>query len=210
MWEYFLNCTPLKKGTTVRTRTILSLSGPSGAGKTMLAEMLINHFGSNAEMVKSTTTRAPRKTDLPDEFRYIDQDEFTRMIRQSEFAWAVEHGSGSYGTEGSILAEALVKNFGVGVMILTPGAVGDLHSFLKVLTLPDCRYFPVFVLSPGEAQLKGRLRKRGDLAEEKITLRLKQEESWEKDARESNHGFHFIQNDSTPENAFREVLRLLQ
>jgi guanylate kinase len=74
------------------------LSSPSGAGKTTVSRMLLQH-DSRLRMSVSATTRAPRPGELDGrDYHFVDQPRFDHMVEDGEFLeWAHVFGH-SYGT----------------------------------------------------------------------------------------------------------------
>src|SRR6056297_1231032 len=74
------------------------LSGPSGAGKGTLREILFKKV-SNIVFSISCTTRPPRNGELNGvDYRFIDKHEFMKLVDSGQFLeWAEVHGY-YYGT----------------------------------------------------------------------------------------------------------------
>ena len=81
-----------------RRGLMLVLSSPSGAGKTTLSRMLMEH-DHNIVMSVSATTRLPRPGEIEGaDYFFVDNGRFDRMVRDGEFlehATVFEH---RYGT----------------------------------------------------------------------------------------------------------------
>lgn len=84
--------------TLQRRGLMFILSSPSGAGKTTIARKLLAHDGE-IRMSVSVTTRAPRPGEVDgQDYIFVDQAEFDRMVADEQFLeWATVFGN-SYGT----------------------------------------------------------------------------------------------------------------
>ena len=84
--------------TLARRGLMLILSSPSGAGKTTIARMLLEHDPHIRNSV-SCTTRAPRPGEVDGkDYHFVSQAEFDRMADEGEFLeWATVFGH-SYAT----------------------------------------------------------------------------------------------------------------
>ncbi len=145
-------------------RLMVVVSAPSGAGKTSLCQEAARRLARLVHSV-SYTTRAPR----PDEqdgqdYHFVDQPTFQKMIEAGEFAeWALVHGH-LYGTSQLLLQKHFAEGLDVILDIDTQGS-----AKLK-------RVYPrgvfVFVVPPTFAMLETRLRQRRTDSEEEIRRRL--------------------------------------
>ena len=84
-------------------RYAVIIAGPSGVGKTTVADALIERLG-NLEMSRSATTRAKRGDGRDDEYIYLTVDEFKSAIAAGDMAEHAEYGGNLYGTRKSELA----------------------------------------------------------------------------------------------------------
>jgi len=78
----------------------LILVGPSGVGKHTLVSEAIKKYGSLFERKKSVTTREQRTIEKGVEnFTFVSQDEFKKMVDNNEFIeWQEKLGNNLYGT----------------------------------------------------------------------------------------------------------------
>ena len=184
---------------------ILTLSGPSGAGKTTIARNLLDLL-PNAKMVVSNTTRAARVSDIPGEYNHIEMSEFQTLESKGKFLWTAEHGGTHYGTLCQSVFDAATADDRIGIMILTPNVMPILSSYLSNLNA-NTEHIPVFLSAPTDI-LTARLNYRGESAQS-IQTRLFQSADWERDCRASVTPFHFFQNVDSIDDAVNYVLSLL-
>ncbi|MDR2093877.1 MAG: guanylate kinase [Azoarcus sp.] len=144
--------------------TLLTVTAPSGAGKTTLVHGLLRR-DSGLSLSVSYTTRAPREGEANGrEYHFIDIDSFHKIRKAGGFVeWAEVHGN-YYGTSRAWLAEQLEQGRDTVLEIDWQGARQVREAFPDVVS--------VFVLPPSLAELENRLRGRGTDSEEVIARRL--------------------------------------
>lgn len=125
------------------------LAAPSGAGKTTLAQMLVERHADVVFSI-SATTRAPRPGEQDGrDYHFVDDDTFGRMIERNELAeWAVVHGR-RYGTPRREITSALEQGNTVLLDIDVQGARQVRRMFAEALM--------IFVLPPSAEELVRRL-----------------------------------------------------
>ena len=136
-----------------RTRgSIFVISAPSGAGKTTLGNKIIEKE-ENLKASVSFTTRRPRKGEINDQdYSFVSDGVFRKMIERGEFAeWAEVHGN-LYGTSKKRLRGLMRSGFDVILDIDTQGARQIRDSF------PEGVF--IFILPPSMEVLRDRLEKR--------------------------------------------------
>lgn len=143
---------------------LLVISSPSGAGKTTLAHLLAEQ--ERLEFSVSYTTRAPRAGERDGvDYKFVTEDEFSRMVDRHEFAeWAVVHGA-RYGTAIHTVNRALDDGKDYLFDIDWQGGAQIRRQW------PD-ESLLVFILPPSMAELERRLRRRATDAPEAIDRRL--------------------------------------
>ncbi len=146
---------------------LVIVSSPSGAGKTTLARRLLGEFVSRAEFSVSFTTRKPRVGERDGvDYRFVNDDEFDRMVEAGEFAeWAEVHGN-RYGTSREAVDRALVDGRDVIFDVDWQGGQALSGQW------PDDAV-KVFILPPDLATLEDRLHRRATDDEEVIQRRLR-------------------------------------
>lgn len=150
-----------KSSTKQDTQKYIVLIGPSGAGKTTIAQSLVTKFG--LQLHKKHTTRPPRphETDASGEDIFINEDTFASMVNNREFIDTVQ----PFG---------LPYKYGMVPPLNKPGKIGLvlLRSFvLPIFTdlYPNCL---VLHIATPEDKLIRRMQKRGQ-SNEDIQKRIK-------------------------------------
>ena len=127
------------------------IAGPSGAGKTTVADDLILSLG-NLEMSRSATTREKRGDGRDDEYIYLQKDEFLTSISNGDMLEHTEYGGNFYGTRKCELERIWDMNKNP-ILVLDYNGVASLKAKL------DMPVFAVYVYT-SLAEAEARLRKR--------------------------------------------------
>jgi len=140
------------------------ISGSSGVGKGTLLKMFLNKH-PEFKLSVSCTTRQPREGEIHGKnYFFVSQEEFNKLIENSEFLEWAEFSGNMYGTQKAYVEEKLAagKN-----MILELDTVGALNV---KKTMPQACL--IFILPPSFEELEARLRGRHTESEEAIQKRL--------------------------------------
>ncbi len=145
---------------------LLVLSSPSGAGKTTLTRMLLEHC-LDLRFSVSHTTRAPRAKEVDGrDYHFVDRAGFLKLVNQGAFLeWAEVHGN-LYGTSMAEIDRARATAGCTG-MIFDIDYQGARQIRSK---LPDV--VTAFLVPPSMAELEARLRGRASETEETLARRF--------------------------------------
>jgi len=143
---------------------MLILSSPSGAGKTTLTRNLKSE--NNLDLSISVTTRAKRPSEIEGvHYRFIDRTAFDTMRQHNDLLeWAEVHGNG-YGTPRKEVEASLAAGRDVLFDI-------DWQGTQQIVKKARADVVTIFILPPSMAELRSRLIRRAEDAEEVIVKRL--------------------------------------
>ncbi len=142
----------------------LVVSAPSGGGKTTIIRAMLARSNNLYHSI-SYTTRPPRNEvqDLND-YHFISDDKFDRMIADNAFLeWAEVHGF-KYGTSREDLFHLLEAGHDVVLDIDVQGSLQLMETFREAAF--------VFIVPPSKHVLETRLRKRQSETDETLSRRL--------------------------------------
>lgn len=144
---------------------MLVLSSPSGAGKTTIAQKIIESE-RDIELSISTTTRPRRETEIEGkDYNFVDEATFNNMVNRKEF---LEHAlvfGYHYGSPKATIDDRLCKGKDILFDI-------DWQGAQKLKQVSSCDIVTIFLLPPNIETLESRLRKRGQDQEETIRFRM--------------------------------------
>lgn len=141
------------------------IAAPSGAGKSSLVNALMEVDGFVQPSV-SHTTRAPRGQEKNGrEYHFITNEEFDEMVSNNAFLeWAHVHNN-RYGTSKKEIEAKIANGTDLVLEIDFQGAIQVKKIFSNASL--------IFILPPSWEELKARLERRGEDAEDVIQMRLK-------------------------------------
>jgi guanylate kinase len=143
------------------------ISGPAGAGKTTLVEMLVADLENMKESI-SCTTRAPRGDEEHDKhYLFLSPEEFEEKVQADQFLEHVQLFDCAYGTLRRSVVEDLEQGNHVAMVIDTQGALQVKRNFPAKL---------IFVSPPSMEVLEARLVARKTETPAKMAQRLKRAE----------------------------------
>lgn len=145
--------------------SLFIVSAPSGAGKTTLCKKIIETL-DNLRPSVSVTTRKPRTGEVDGEdYTFITEKRFRRMIAKGDFVeWAEVHGN-LYGTVKKRLERIIASGNDVILDIDTQGARQIKKTYGNGVF--------IFILPPSMTELRNRLEKRMSNTREDMERRLK-------------------------------------
>mgnify|MGYP001420154022 CR=1 FL=1 len=156
----------IKKVTNVqRTGIMLVVSSPSGAGKTTLANKLLEE-DKDIELSISVTTRKKRKEEKnKKDYIFIDESDFNKMVKYDELLeYALVFGN-KYGTPKEPIYEKLKRGKDILFDIDWQGTQALKEKELKKIV-------SVFILPPSKKDLEKRLISRGQDSDKEVKKRM--------------------------------------
>ena len=148
-----------------RRGLMLILSAPSGAGKTTLAKMLLEH-DQHLHTSISVTTRQKREGEIEGkDYYFIDEEKFEQMVDKKEFIEHVTVHDNKYGTPRIFVEEYMEKGEDLLFEI-------DWQGGRKLTSMAREDVVSVFILPPSKADLVQRLQKRNKDSSSSISQRL--------------------------------------
>ncbi len=127
------------------------IAGPSGAGKTTVADSLIATLG-NLEMSRSATTRQKRGDGRDDEYVYISVDEFKESIENGDVLEHTEYSGNFYGTRKC----ELDRIFEMGKYPILVLDYNGVRSLKERLDYPVYAFYVYTTLKEAEKRLTAR------------------------------------------------------
>lgn len=144
---------------------VFVVAAPSGAGKSSLVKALME-LDARVHPSVSHTTRAPRGQEKHGrEYFFVSEAEFDAMVQGHAFLeWAHVHGC-RYGTSKKVIEERIAQGADVVLEIDFQGALQIKNIFSNAVL--------IFILPPSMQELRARLERRGEDANDVIELRLR-------------------------------------
>jgi len=178
------------------TGRMLVISGPSGAGKSTICKKLLED--ARVLFSVSATTRKPRPGEVDGrDYKFLQREDFRRMIEEGAFLEHAEVYGNLYGTLRAPMRDALEQGKVYLLEIDVQGA-----NQLRALGEPGLY---VFIAPPDFEELRKRLVGRGTEAPEVLERRLhKAEDEW----RERVNYNHIVVNDELSR-AVAEIRRIV-
>lgn len=181
---------------------LVTVSGANGSGTTMLSHYLAEHCGFNSIETYTTRSRLPHGASLR-EFVCVSNQEFERRRIEGEFLLTTSTYGTSYGVLRRSIGKAFIRQDGPSFINIPFEWVDEIAVFAGY-TAPRLMA-SIYLLSPKQQVLQGRLRERGD-SFEKIKERIRQSILGDQRA-QSPRDLHieFLSNDGTPEELFAKT-----
>ncbi|XP_058250921.1 guanylate kinase-like isoform X2 [Hemibagrus wyckioides] len=140
------------------------LSGPSGAGKTRLLEMLLKEFDGVFGYVVSHTTRKPRPGEEDVKYYHVSREEMQAGITKGDFIESAEFSGNMYGTSKAAVQAVQDQNL---IAIWAVNMQG-----VKSIKKTNLNPIYISIQPPSMDVLEKRLRARKTENEESLQKRL--------------------------------------
>ena len=152
--------------TANRRGLMFVLSSPSGAGKSTIAQLLLNE-DNNLDLSVSVTTREKRSSEVDGvHYHFRTREQFEKMVEHEELLeWAEVHGN-YYGTPRQFVEEKLQAGTDVLFDI-------DVQGTYQINEKMPEDVATIFILPPSIAEMKSRLKRRAEDSDEVILRRMK-------------------------------------
>ena len=146
-------------------RQLFIMVGPSGVGKNSIVRKILDSL-PNIFQMPTATTRLPRPDELNGrEHYFFSEQEFSQLIAQGELIeWQQVHGN-LYGAMKSVLLKGFDSDNDFIADLEVLGAQTIKKLFLDNVIL-------IFLIPPTLEDLENRIRERGSITEEEISIRL--------------------------------------
>ena len=148
------------------TGKLFIISAPSGAGKTSLSRALIANSPDNILSVSHTTRQRRAGEAHGEDYFFIDQPEFLKMVDDGIFLEYAEVYGNYYGTSKLAVRDFMDKGLNVILDIDWQGARNVRSAIPEAVSIS--------VLPPSIPELERRLRSRGSDTEDVIQNRMRQ------------------------------------
>ena len=152
--------------TANRRGLMFVLSSPSGAGKSTIAQLLLNE-DDNLDLSVSVTTREKRSSEVDGvHYHFRTREQFEKMVEHDELLeWAEVHGN-YYGTPRQFVEDKLQAGTDVLFDI-------DVQGTYQINEKMPEDVATIFILPPSIAEMKSRLKRRAEDSDEVILRRMK-------------------------------------
>lgn len=145
---------------------LITISGPSGVGKTTVAEKILSEHADTFSAVTTVTTRGPRLGEINGvDYHFQTRSEFLENLSAGHFLEHAEVFGNLYGTPKHGVQEVLARGKNACLIVDVQGAAQIREAMPEAIT--------VFISPPSIGELMSRLFVRGTDTQEVIGRRIK-------------------------------------
>ena len=185
---------------------LITFIGPSGVGKSVILNRLIERYPELINRSISTTTRKKRPNEDDSDFYFKTKKEFLEMINNGEFLEYNDYVGNYYGTS----FESILPFLDEGKNVFKVIEVNGLKSIKDSARMNSRKHISIFINTPSRGERENRIRNRGKLSEEEIIARLKTGDEELKFYYSNERYFnHYIINDDL-DSALEQILNIIR
>ena len=185
---------------------LITFIGPSGVGKSVILNRLIERYPELINRSISTTTRKKRPNEDDSDFYFKTKKEFLEMINNGEFLEYNDYVGNYYGTS----FESILPFLDEGKNVFKVIEVNGLKSIKDSARMNSRKHISIFINTPSRGERENRIRNRGKLSEEEIIARLKTGDEELKFYYANERYFnHYIINDDL-DSALEQILNIIR
>lgn len=178
---------------------VIAIVAPSGAGKTTIAQRLLQDF-PRLKFSVSATTRPPRKNEVDgQDYFFLSDEEFKQKIDNEQFLEWEFYSGNRYGTLRSEVDKLVESGYFPLLDVEVKGA-------LNVQKIYNSNAISIFIQPPSFNELRKRLAKRGSETDSSIEKRL---ERAKVELEYADHFDYSIVNDDL-ETAYAEIKKIIK
>jgi guanylate kinase len=185
---------------------MLTITGPSGAGKTTLVGNILSSLKEQSEPLIRVTTRREREGDNAGEYEYVGIEEFEQLEWNGELLYPIEIHKIWHAMRRDQLEKVARGGPKLLVADLSVASVEGMHAFMRSRGAQK-GILSVFLAHCPEETLRERMRSRG---EPDIEARILECRPWEAMAETSSVPFVLVDARETAEKVTEHVLNLLK
>lgn len=190
------------------TPLIILLTGPCGAGKTTIEDMLRKDLPHAISPI-SDTTRGLRSYETQGvDFNFIDKGEFMgRLDTGNYLEHANVHGE-LYGTNRQPVVDAL-KEGKDSLLVINVDGASQVRDYMKVNPELELKYIDFFIVAPSYEELRRRVEgdaKRGTISRKDLDKRM---ENAKIEMTQKDKFMHIVMNEEI-ERAYSQIYKTIQ
>jgi guanylate kinase len=185
---------------------LITFIGPSGVGKSVILNRIVEKYPELVNRSISTTTRKKRPDEADSDFYFKTKEEFLEMINNGEFLEYNDYVGNYYGTS----FESILPLLDGGKNVFKVIEVNGLKSIKDSARMNSRRHISIFINAPSRDERENRIRNRGKLSEEEIIARLKTGDGELKFYYDNEEYFDYYVVNNDLDSALEQILNIIR